>query len=191
MSTAGRGKHVFCRGGMRACPRRYQRARAEISSSSGGDIPVHGRGYPRATCYAAVGEKRKKFHARIVPGQYLFLLLMAALAFWSLWEKNILLAAVCMLWLVFLIERLIHTTYTLTVDGRLRIDRGRFSRRRERPLSDIVSVERASSMRVAGHALVSYVLVCYKDGKQDALQPVKEEEFIRSLTKRMAGDGPR
>ena len=76
-------------------------------------------------------------------------------------------------------------------DGRLRIDRGRFSRRRERPLSDIVSVERASSMRVAGHALVSYVLVCYKDGKQDALQPVKEEEFIRSLTKRMAGDGPR
>ena len=87
--------------------------------------------------------------------------------------------------------RLIHTTYTLTVDGRLRIDRGRFSRRRERPLSDIVSVERASSMRVAGHALVSYVLVCYKDGKQDALQPVKEEEFIRSLTKRMAGDGPR
>ena len=103
------------------------------------------------------------FHARIVPGQYLFLLLMAALAFWSLWEKNILLAAACM----------------------------RFSRRRERPLSDIVSVERASSMRVAGHALVSYVLVCYKDGKQDALQPVKEEEFIRSLTKRMAGDGPR
>ena len=116
------------------------------------------------------------FHARILPGQYLFLLLMAALAFWSLWEKNILLAAVCMLWLVFLIERLIHTTYTLTVDGRLRIDRGRFSRRRERPLSD---------------TLVRYVLVRYKDGRHDALQPVKEEEFIRALTKRMAGGGPR
>ncbi len=125
------------------------------------------------------------FHARIVPGQYLFLLLVAALAFWALWEKNILLAAACMLWLVFLIERLIHTTYTLTTGGTLLIDRGRFSRRRERPLSDIVSVERASSMQVAGHALVRYVLVHYKDGKYDALQPVKEEEFIRLLTKRM------
>ena len=125
------------------------------------------------------------FHARIVPGQYLFLLLVAALAFWSLWEKNILLAAACMLWLVFLIERLIHTTYTLTVEGTLRIDRGRFNRRRERPLSDIVSVERASSMQVAGRALVRYVLVHYKDGKYDALMPVKEEEFIRQLIKRM------
>ena len=125
------------------------------------------------------------FHARIVPGQYLFLLLVAALAFWALWEKNILLAAACMLWLVFLIERLIHTTYTLTTGGTLLIDRGRFSRRRERPLSDIVSVERASSMQVAGHALVRYVLVHYKDGKYDALMPVKEEEFIRLLTKRM------
>ena len=125
------------------------------------------------------------FHARIVPGQYLFLLLVAVLAFWSLWEKNILLAAVCMLGLVFLIERLIHTTYILTTEGTLRIDRGRFSRRRERPLSDIVSVERASSMQVAGHALVRYVLVHYKDGKYDALMPVKEEEFIRLLTKRM------
>ncbi len=125
------------------------------------------------------------FHARIVPGQYLFLLLMAALAFWALWEKNILLAAACMLWLVFLIERLIHTTYTLTADGTLLIDRGRFSHRRGRPLSDIAGVERASSMQVAGRALVRYVLVRYKDGKYDALQPVKEEEFIRLLTKRM------
>ena len=125
------------------------------------------------------------FHARIVQGQYLFLLLVAALAFWALWEKNILLAAACMLWLVFLIERLIHTTYTLTVEGTLRIDRGRFNRRRERPLSDIVSVERASSMQVAGRALVRYVLVHYKDGKYDALMPVKEEEFIRQLIKRM------
>ena len=75
------------------------------------------------------------FHARIVPGQYLFLLLVAVLAFWSLWEKNILLAAVCMLGLVFLIERLIHTTYILTTEGTLRIDRGRFSGHRVRGAS--------------------------------------------------------
>ena len=82
------------------------------------------------------------------------------------------------------IEKIIHTTYTLTADGRLVVYEGRFSRRRERSLAEVVSVERRSSMQVAGRALVRYVLVVYKDGKHDALQPVNEEEFIRALEKR-------
>ena len=47
MSTAGRGKHVFCRGGcgpvradISGRGRRYPRPRAEISPSTGVDIPV-------------------------------------------------------------------------------------------------------------------------------------------------------
>lgn len=126
----------------------------------------------------------RTFHARLLPGSCLLLLLIAFLAVWCLWEKRPVLAAVWCLWLVFLIERLIHTSYTVTAGGTLRIDRGRFSRRHERPLSDIVSVERASSMQVAGHAWLRYVLVRYADGKFDALSPVNEEEFIRVLEKR-------
>lgn len=126
------------------------------------------------------------FHARVMPGQYMLLALVTFLAIWSLWDKRPVLAAVWMLWLVLLIERLIHTTYTITAEGTLQISRGRFNRLRERPLSDIVGVERASSMEVAGHAWVRYVLVRYKDGKHDALMPVKEEEFIRLLRKRMS-----
>ncbi len=127
----------------------------------------------------------RTFHARLLPGQCLMLLLIGFLAVWCLWEKRPVLAAVWCVWLVFLIERLIHTAYTLTADGFLLIDRGRFSRRRERPLSDIVGVERASSMQVAGRALVRYVLVRYADGKFDALSPANEDEFVRALEKRL------
>ncbi len=125
------------------------------------------------------------FHARIVPGQYVMLALVAALAVFCLWDKRPVLAAVWMLWLVLLIERLIHTTYTLTAGGTLRISRGRFSRVRERSLADIASAGRASSMQVGGRALARYVLVCYKDGGHDALRPVKESEFLRLLSKRL------
>ena len=127
----------------------------------------------------------RTFHARLLPGHCLLLLLVAFLAVWCLWEKRPVLAAVWCLWLVFLIERLIHTAYTLTAEGTLRVCRGRFSRVRERPLSDIVSVERASSMQVAGRALVRYVLVRYADGKFDALSPANEDAFVRALEKRL------
>lgn len=129
------------------------------------------------------------FHARIVPGQYVMLALVAFLAVFCLWDKRPLLAAVWMLWLVLLIERLIHTTYTLTAAGTLQINHGRFSRLRERPLTDIAGVERVSSLRVGGRALVRYVLVRYKDGRHDALMPVKENEFVRLLSDRLQAAG--
>lgn len=125
------------------------------------------------------------FHARIVLGQYFMLAIITFLAVYFLWDKRPLLAVFWMLWLVFLIERLIHTTYTVTAGGTLQISHGRFSRLRERPLSDIVSVGQVSSMRVAGYAVVHYVLVRYKDGRHDALMPAGEEEFIRVLRDRL------
>ena len=53
-----------------------------------------------------------------------------------------------MLLLVVSIEKLIHTTYTVTADNRLLLFFGRFSRGREILLKDITSVERTSSMRI-------------------------------------------
>lgn len=125
------------------------------------------------------------FHARILPAQILWVALVAFLAVWALWEKHPLLAAVFMLCLVFSIERLIHTVYTVTADGRLIVCRGRFARCRERRLEDIVSVQRATSAKFGRRALFSYVLLVYKDGRHDALQPVKEEEFVSLLEKRI------
>lgn len=132
----------------------------------------------------AVGMDRI-FHARIFPAQILWVALVAFLAVWALWQKHPVLAAVFMLCLVFSIERLIHTVYTVTADGRLVVYRGRFSRSSERCIADIASVGRATSVRVGGRTLFTYVLLVYKDGRYEALQPVKEEEFISLLERRI------
>ena len=126
------------------------------------------------------------FHARIAAGQYLFVILAGTIAVYGLWEKNILVAVLFMLLLVVSIEKLIHTTYTVTTDNKLSLFFGRFSRGKEIPLKDITSVERASSMRIGRFAVMRYVLVRYGEGKCVALLPVKEEEFIRLLEQRIS-----
>nr|WP_302830697.1 PH domain-containing protein [uncultured Bacteroides sp.] len=125
------------------------------------------------------------FHARIAAGQYVFLFLAAGLAVYGLWEKHILIAVFFMLLLIVCIERLIHTTYTITFDGKLIIFSGRFSRSKEILLKDITSVGRSSSMRIGKFAVIRYVLIKYGGGKCMALLPVKEEEFIRLLRERI------
>ena len=124
------------------------------------------------------------FHARIAVGQFLFLALISGLAIYMLWDKYVLPAALFMLWLIVVIEKLIHTTYTVTPDGKLVLSFGRFSRSKEILMKDITSVERASSMQVGRFAVMRYVLVKYGEGKCAVLLPVKEEEFIRLLEER-------
>ena len=85
------------------------------------------------------------FHARIAIGQYLFLVLTTIIVIYAMWMQHAVMAVLFMLLLVIAIERLIHTTYTLTTDDRLLLFYGRFSRSEEISLKDIISVERASS----------------------------------------------
>ena len=65
------------------------------------------------------------FHARITLGQYLFILLVAGVAFWALWDKQIVIALVMAGLLIVGIEKLTHTTYTITADGHLVLYYGR------------------------------------------------------------------
>ena len=96
------------------------------------------------------------FHARVGAARYLALLMFTFMLVYCLWVKYVLIAVLWGILLLHFIEKIIHTTYTLTADGRLVVYEGRFSRRRERSLAEVVS----------------------------ALQPVNEEEFIRALEKR-------
>lgn len=124
----------------------------------------------------------RTFHARIAYGQWLFLLLVSALAVYGLWERQLVLAVVFVLLLVLCIERLIHTTYTVTADGKLLLYYGRFARGKEIRLADITSVRRASGMRIGRFAMMHYVLVGYgAPDKYVALLPVNEEAFVRCL----------
>jgi hypothetical protein len=56
------------------------------------------------------------FHARIAIGQYLFLVLTTIIVIYAMWMQHAVMAILFMLLLVIAIERLIHTTYTLTAD---------------------------------------------------------------------------
>lgn len=128
---------------------------------------------------------KRLFHARITWYQYLFLVVLGLLAFWLLWQRNILPAALCMLLIVFLIERLIHTTYAITADNKLEINHGRFSRVQVIPISDIVSVCKRKSPLEKLMRSTGYILLEYGDGKYTSLIPLKEEEFLNLLSERI------
>ncbi len=123
------------------------------------------------------------FHARIVLGQYLFLFLVAGMTIWALWDKHILLALVMAVILIVSIEKLIHTTYTLTSDGNLVLFYGRFMSGKTIPLQEITKVERVCQIRLFGVGLMRCVLV-HHGNKAEALMPVKEEDFIEVINKK-------
>ncbi|MGX8682410.1 MAG: PH domain-containing protein [Bacteroidales bacterium] len=120
------------------------------------------------------------FQARITLGQYLFLLLVTGMTFWALWTKNIGLALMMVIVLLLSIEKLIHTTYTITGDGSLVLYYGRFMKGKTIPLGDITKVESAYSMSIFGFKLMRCVLV-HHNQKTEALMPVKEKEFVELI----------
>ncbi len=81
---------------------------------------------------------------------------------------------------VLMIERIIHTVYVLTADGRLIISRGRFSRRLSVPVNEIIRM----SVVKAGVLGVRYILIEYGAGHETAVQPVNEEAFLNEVRDR-------
>lgn len=89
-----------------------------------------------------------------------------------------------MLLLVFLIERFIHTTYTITARGQLIVYTGRFAGTQTVRIKDIVSVERRHSVKIGRFCLLRYVMIGLNSGRYISVVPMKEQEFIELLEKR-------
>ena len=87
------------------------------------------------------------FHARIVWYQYFLLVVLGVNAFGFLWCKNIILATLMMLFLIVVIEQIIHTVYTVTADGLLLLNHGRFIRKKTIPIAEITSIRKVHSMK--------------------------------------------
>ena len=125
----------------------------------------------------------RTFHYRVSFLNYAAIIVVAVAALCAFWHKsaaNAVVGFALMIVVVLMVERIVHTAYTLTADGRLRVSKGRFSRRVEIRLADIVSVE-----TVHGRLLpVRYVLVRYGVGYELAVQPANEEAFIEEIRKR-------
>lgn len=124
------------------------------------------------------------FQAKINIGNYILLILLLLVAIHSMWYVNGILLCLSLLLLVVIIERMIHTTYTITTDGILIINNGRFSRRKEVPLSDINSIERIRGMRIGGKTISTSLLITCKNGKIFQVSPRNEDDFVKCVQKR-------
>ena len=115
------------------------------------------------------------FHVKIAGGTYLFLILLTAVMVFAFWCMKAMIGLVVALGLIITIERIIHSTYTLTADGKLVVYYGRFYKGKTIPLTDITDVELKRSSSRFTNALKNLL----------SLVPVKPEEFINALVKRL------
>jgi uncharacterized membrane protein YdbT with pleckstrin-like domain len=125
------------------------------------------------------------FHARIAWYQYFLLAVLTVNTVGALWVKAAIVGLLLALLLLVVIERIIHTTYTITADNMLIIDVGRFARKRTIPIADITAIERYRSMKFGNFSVTNYLLIHYAKNKFVTVMPVKEEEFISLLQQKM------
>lgn len=122
------------------------------------------------------------FHARMTWYNYVYLLILGFTAFALLWNKQMVFAVIIMVFLIILIERIIHSTYTITTDGQLIIFLGRFTKKRILLVKDIRKVVKIKTFRIGRFYLTKYLLLQSAYG-YIAITPVKEDEMIAYLVK--------
>lgn len=127
----------------------------------------------------------RTFHSAIRPAALILRLLPAAiLAVWFLWAK-IPLAALCfIIYLVFLIERMIHTEYVFTDRNTLIIRNGRFSKTIILPLSDIESAQTVESKATTLFKTANSVMLTQTNGKTRFITPMPAQDFCDYFLKR-------
>ncbi|MDR0940191.1 MAG: PH domain-containing protein [Mediterranea sp.] len=124
------------------------------------------------------------FHARIAWYQYFLLAILTANVVVAFWVKAALVGLLLALLLLVVIERVVHTVYTITSEGTLVVDVGRFARKRVIPIADITAIERYRSMKFGSFSVTNYLLIHYAGNKFVSVMPVKEEEFLEALRKK-------
>ena len=125
----------------------------------------------------------RSFHYRASWLNYTCIIVVAVAAMYSLWHRSVVNAIVGFLLMgvvVLMIERIIHTVYVLTSDGRLVISRGRFSREMSVPVNEIIRMS-VIRPKLLG---VRYILIEYGAGHETTVQPVNEEAFMREVRDR-------
>lgn len=137
----------------------------------------------------------RTFRARVTSGQYIFIGLTAGLLVYGLWTRQIWIALAMVVLVLPAIERLIHTAYTLTDDGKLVLTFGRLARTRVIPLTEVTGMERVHGLRYGRLRGMRSVLLHLSGGKSLALQPAHEADFIKTLQKagiplRQTADSP-
>ena len=98
------------------------------------------------------------------------------------------LLAIDLLLMVLIVERMIHTTYTITADKTLVIHRGKLSRTKVIPLDDISRIDRVNRLRIGGKPLQTFLVIVLKSGAEHYITPRNEEDFIQCVIKNKTKD---
>jgi len=124
----------------------------------------------------------RTFQGRISPGMLFIFLLFLSITFYFGWNKNIL-AIPLLILVIFLIERILHTTFTITSSGLLIIHKGRFSKDKNIDINDIARIEKGTSL-YSKLGVNTYLNVVLKNGKEISIWPADEVSFLDWIKKK-------
>ena len=126
----------------------------------------------------------KIYHQRFTLAAKSFISVVTLLAVYLFWFKSIahiIVGVMVVLMLVSIIESVIHTTYKITSDDKLIIERGRLFKKRILPIGDIVKISRRETKFKLSH----YILIEYGADKCVSLQPEDEDALMEEIKKRL------
>ena len=126
------------------------------------------------------------FNAKVEPGSWVLLLAVLVVTAFLMWtSRNGVVICIMLLLLVVLVERIIHTNYTVTSEGKLIVHSGRFSKDKTIDLAQVRSVKRMAAMRIFGREFRSFVVIECTDGRVLSLIPREEEKFMKHVHQHM------
>ncbi|NLV51859.1 MAG: hypothetical protein GXY64_01080 [Bacteroidales bacterium] len=133
----------------------------------------------------------RQFHSKASFTHYALLAVLLSVAIYFAWhivaftrQVGGLLIAVDLLIMLMVIQRIVHTTYTITSERTLVIDKGKLSRIITIPLNEIDRIDRINRWRIAGKPLISSLVIVRTSGQEYYISPKNEEDFIKCIIQR-------
>lgn len=113
------------------------------------------------------------------------IVMLGAVGFACFWHHQPLIGSLVAILALVGIERTIHTTYRLTPQGTLHIDKGRLSRPVCISVDDITAVRECKARPLRP----SHIIIEIGSRQMIAIQPEHPEAFVAELQKRMKATG--
>jgi len=125
----------------------------------------------------------KVFRIRIVWYHYIYFVLLLGLVITFFVDKSFISGVVFTLWVIYMVEKVLHTRYTITPERVLIISQGRFFKKRIIPIDEIESIDEFYKLKLAGISVTEFILIKHKK-EYYSLLPAKEKkaELFQLLT---------
>lgn len=126
---------------------------------------------------------QRQFHAPVTLRLWALIAVLAFLTVYAAWERAAIVLAVGLVLLIAVVERAIHTTYTVTSDS-LVVSEGRFARKVIIPLAAIERIDRVTPPARLFLRQRAYLVIVHSAGRQTAVRPTDEDRFVETLRQR-------